>query len=57
MTVVGPQPPRWRGNMPHRLKVIEQNAPTVKEIIAQLAKAEEQEIQRLKREMAEKKSK
>jgi hypothetical protein len=43
--------------MPHRLKVIEQNAPTVKDIIAQLAKAEAQEIQRLKREMTEKKTK
>jgi hypothetical protein len=43
--------------MPHRLKVLEQKAPTVKEIIVQLAKAEAQEIQRLKQEMAKKKEK
>ena len=41
--------------MPHRLKVLEQKAPTVKEIIEQLAKAETQEIQRLKQEMGKKK--
>jgi hypothetical protein len=41
--------------MPHRLKVIEQNGPTVKEIIEQLAKAEAKEIQKLKQEMAKKK--
>jgi hypothetical protein len=43
--------------MPHRLKVIEEKGPTVKEIVAQLAKAEEKEIQKLKQEMAEKKTK
>ncbi len=43
--------------MPHRLKVLDQNtAPTVKEIIAQLAAAEAKEIEKLKRE-ASKKSK
>jgi len=41
--------------MPHRLKVLEQKTPTVKEIIEQLAKAESQEIQRLKQEMGKKK--
>jgi hypothetical protein len=43
--------------MPHRLKVIEQKAPTVREIVDQLAKAEAKEIQRLKQEMAKKKNK
>lgn len=43
--------------MPHRLKVIEQKAPTVKEIIAQLANAEAKEIQKLKQEMAQKNTK
>lgn len=42
--------------MPHRLKVLDQNMPTVKEIIAQLAAAEAKEIEKLKRE-ASKKSK
>ncbi len=42
--------------MPHRLKVLDQNTPTVKEIIAQLAAAEAKEIEKLKRE-ASKKSK
>jgi len=43
--------------MPHRLKVLEQKTPTVKEIIEQLAKAESQEIQRLKQEMGKKNKK
>jgi hypothetical protein len=34
--------------MPHRLKVLEPKAPTVNEIIAGLAKAESEEIQKLK---------
>lgn len=42
--------------MPHRLKVLEQKSPTVKEIIEQLAAAEAKEIEKLKRE-ASKKSK
>lgn len=41
--------------MPHRLKVIEQNTPTIKEIIAQLAKAETSEIQKLKQQVLKKK--
>ncbi|HEX6881237.1 MAG TPA: hypothetical protein VF135_12785 [Terriglobales bacterium] len=43
--------------MPHRLKVLEQNTPTVRDIISQLANAEAKEIQRLKEEMAKKKAK
>jgi hypothetical protein len=42
--------------MPHRLKVLEQKTPTVKEIVAGLAKAEADEIQKLK-EQAKKKQK
>jgi hypothetical protein len=42
--------------MPHRLKVIEPNAPSVKEIITKLAKAEADEIRKLKAQ-ARKKSK
>jgi hypothetical protein len=45
------------GTMPHRLKVIEQNTPTVRDIISQLANAEAKEIQRLKEEMSKKKNK
>ena len=40
--------------MPHRLKVLEQKQPTVKEIIEQLAAAEAKEIEKLKREAAKK---
>lgn len=40
--------------MPHRLKVLEQKTPTINEIIAGLAKAEADEIQKLK-ERAKKK--
>jgi hypothetical protein len=43
--------------MPHRLKVLEQKAPTVKDIIEQLAKAETTEIQRLKSEAGKSKKK
>lgn len=41
--------------MPHRLKVIDQSAPTVKDVITQLAKAEAKEIQKLKEELLKKK--
>jgi hypothetical protein len=41
--------------MPHRLKVLDQKAPTVKEIIAGLAKAEADEIQKLKEQAKQKK--
>ncbi len=41
--------------MPHRLKVLEQKAPTIKEIIAGLAKAEADEILKLKEQAKTKK--
>ena len=41
--------------MPHRLKVLEQKTPTVKEIVAGLAKAEADEIQKLKEQARKKK--
>ncbi|HEU5402359.1 MAG TPA: hypothetical protein VFU86_13430 [Terriglobales bacterium] len=41
--------------MPHRLKVLEQKMPTVKEIISGLAKAEAAEIQKLKEEAKKRK--
>lgn len=43
--------------MPHRLKVLEQKVPTVKEIIAGLAKAEADEIQKLKEQAQQAKQK
>ncbi len=41
--------------MPHRLKVLEQKTPTVKEIVDGLAKAEADEIQKLKEQAKSKK--
>jgi len=41
--------------MPHRLKVLDQKMPSVREIIAGLAKAENDEIQRLKEQAKKKK--
>lgn len=41
--------------MPHRLKVLEQKTPTINEIIAGLAKAEADEIQKLKEQAKKKK--
>ena len=52
---IAPIEKRVRGeDMPHRLKVLEQKSPTVKEIIEQLAAAEAKEIERLKREASKK---
>jgi hypothetical protein len=41
--------------MPHRLKILEQKMPTVKEIIAGLAKTEADEIQKLKEQAKKRK--
>lgn len=42
--------------MPHRLKVLPERAPTVKEVVADMAKAEAREIQKLKQEALTSKS-
>ena len=41
--------------MPYRLKVLEQKLPTINEVIAGLAKAEADEIQKLKEQAKKKK--